>query len=448
MRITSTFTDTQSNIAGAEGFIGAVGSTGTGFVFTPSDGVWGPRLPGTNTDVVFADIPLATVAALSDGPHIISVHSKDAAGNWGALSTVTLTLDRTAPTVTVGAVTAAPSPANYQAVVVTAPATDAGAVVSNIGGGEFFIDAAGATGTGIVMTPAAPSSSTTISGTIPAATVTGLIVGNHTIFVHAKDAAGNWSPMVTGTLVIDRIAPTFTSITLTPNAIVPNVPATIGLTVNGAVASPGTTVAGGEWWIGSANIAAGSGTPFTGLTASIPTGALSAGTYTVWVRLQDSALNWSVAPNNGVRTATLTVAADTIAPTFTSITLSPATIVAGTASVGLTVNGAADAAPTSGVTGGEFWIDGTLTPGSVPPTAFTGLTVPAVPTVGLSVGTHQVRVRIRDAAGNWSTGANGVRTATLTGRSPTRSSPTASRRAAAPWGWSSALDEQRRHVST
>ena len=435
VRITSTFTDPLSNIAGAEGFIEGVGANGAGFVFTPSDGVWGPKVStGTNQDRVFADIPLATVAALSDGPHTISVHAKDAAGNWGALTTVTLTLDRTAPTV--GAVTALPSPANNTAVVVSAPATDGGVVVSNIGGGEFFIDTAGATGTGSAMTPAAASSNTTISGTIPAATVTGMTVGSHTIFVHAKDAAGNWSSTVTGTLLIDRVAPTFASITLSPNAIVPNVPATIGLTVNGSVASPGTTVAGGEYWIGTSNIAAGSGTAFSGLTPSISTGALSAGTYTVWVRLKDNLGNWSVAPNNGVRTATLTVAPDTIAPTFTSITLSPATIAVGTASVGVTVNGVADAAPSSGVTGGEYWIDGTLTPGSAPQTAFTGVTVPAVPTAGLSVGIHQVRVRIRDAAGNWSTGVNGVRTAGLT-VAPVAIFANGFEAAASPWGWSS-----------
>ena len=36
--------------------------------------------------------------------------------------------------------------------------------------------------------------------------------GNHTIYVHAKDAAGNWGATSTATLVIDKTAPTIVSI--------------------------------------------------------------------------------------------------------------------------------------------------------------------------------------------------------------------------------------------
>ncbi|KPV47136.1 hypothetical protein SE17_42710, partial [Kouleothrix aurantiaca] len=47
-------------------------------------------------------------------------------------------------------------------------------------------------------------------------------------------------------------------------------------------------------------------------------------------------------------------------------------------------------------------------------TAFAGTTNVPIATGSLTTGSYTVRVRIRDAAGNWSTGTNGVRTATLT----------------------------------
>jgi hypothetical protein len=77
----------------------------------------------------------------------------------------------------------------------------------------------------------------------------------------------------------------------------------------------------------------------------------------------------------------------------------------------MTVVGAADGGSGSGVVGGEFWIaNSNVSPGGG--TAFNGSTA-AVPTASLVPGTYTVRVRVRDAAGNWSTGTNGVRTRNL-----------------------------------
>jgi hypothetical protein len=71
----------------------------------------------------------------------------------------------------------------------------------------------------------------------------------------------------------------------------------------------GSGVAGGEWWFGSSNITAGTGTAFSGTSGiSIPTNALVAGSYTARVRIRDVAGNWSTG-TNGVRTASLTVTA-------------------------------------------------------------------------------------------------------------------------------------------
>ncbi len=198
-----------------------------------------------------------------------------------------------------------PPAANAQAVAISAIGNDVATGNHNVMAGEFFIDTTtAANGTGTAMTAALPSPTATIAGTIPAATIAGLSTGLHTFYVHARDAAGNWGPRVSASFRIDRTAPTFSSITLSPSSIASGT-ATTGLTVNGASdGASGSGVGGGEFWIANSNVPAGGGTAFNGLTASVPTGSLVPGTYTVRVRIRDLAGNWSTG-NNGVRTATL-----------------------------------------------------------------------------------------------------------------------------------------------
>ena len=67
----------------------------------PGSGVPLRAVDGSFSDPVeggYADIPLTTVRALSDGDHTISVRAKDAAGNWGALATTNLVVDKAGPT--------------------------------------------------------------------------------------------------------------------------------------------------------------------------------------------------------------------------------------------------------------------------------------------------------------------------------------------------------------
>jgi hypothetical protein len=110
VRVTADFSDVisgGSNIVAAEGFIDAVGSIGSGFVFIASDGGF-----NSPTESGYADIPLASVRALSDGDHTIYVRAKDASGNWGdaTAATTILTVDKTGPTF--GAVTVSPPSAS------------------------------------------------------------------------------------------------------------------------------------------------------------------------------------------------------------------------------------------------------------------------------------------------------------------------------------------------
>jgi hypothetical protein len=285
------------------------GQTVTAAEYSVDGGMATPISVGTPaTDVgLNATISAATVAALADGNHTVAVRAQDALGNWGALGSIILTVDKTGPATS--GVSATPSAVNNAGVAVNATASDVARGNSSIAGGELFLDTVGAPGTGTAMTVGAAAPSTTLSGTIPAATVAALTAGTHVIYVRARDTVANWGATASATLLIDRTAPTFTSITLTPSSITVGT-ASVALAVNGAtdplVGGLASGVVGGEWWIGTSNITAGTGTAFTGLTTSVNTGSRNPGTYTVRVRIRDVAGNWSTG-TNGVRTATLTV---------------------------------------------------------------------------------------------------------------------------------------------
>ncbi len=307
VRLDATFTEPgagpiTSNVVNAEFFIDTVGANGTGILITPSDGSF-----NSASENGYSYIPLLTINTLSNGNHVFSVHAKDAVGNWGPFTTITLVIDRAAPTVS--GLTLTPPASNNTAVAVSATGNDTATGNSNIAAGEYFIDTLGAAGTGAPMTSASPAPSAAINGTISATTVSALTAGNHTVYVRAKDAAGNWSTAISATLLIDRTAPTFTGFTLTPNAI-PVGTASVTLTLTGAtdpfVSSLASGVAGGEYWFGTTNPAPGGGTAFSGSSFNLPTSSLTPGTYTVRVRIRDVAGNWSTGAA-GIRSATLRV---------------------------------------------------------------------------------------------------------------------------------------------
>jgi FtsP/CotA-like multicopper oxidase with cupredoxin domain len=145
VRITADFSDVVtggSNIVAAEGFIDSVGSIGSGFVFIANDGSFdSPSESGT------ADIPLASVRALSDGDHTIYVRAKDSSGNWGDPMAVgastTLTVDKTGPTFS--PITVSPPFAdraggnNFVTVTLSGDITDSITGVDTNSGGTFTI---------------------------------------------------------------------------------------------------------------------------------------------------------------------------------------------------------------------------------------------------------------------------------------------------------------------
>ncbi len=241
----------------------------------------------------------------------VSVHSKDALGNWGAFATVTLNVVASGPVTS--NVSAAKNPNNgalplnssNPVVRVTATMVSMGSTVS---GAEGFIDtnpAATVRGFPFVPSDGAWNTATeTGYADIPLSTINALPVGNHTIYVRGKDAAGNWGATAASAvpLLIDKTAPTFTSVTLSPTTAIIGGPVT--LTANGAadalVGGLASGVSGGQYWIDGTATPPANATAFNGTSTTFS--ALTGGTHTVYVRIQDAAGNWST-----VRNATLTV---------------------------------------------------------------------------------------------------------------------------------------------
>ncbi len=168
---------------------------------------------------VSSPAPVKTLSAvippsgLTAGLYTVSVRSQDALGNWGIPATITLVVDQTGPTTS--GVSASPNPNNgswgfntsVQAVRVTASFSDAATGGSNIAAAEGFLDTVGTTGTGYVFAASDGtfnSPSETGLYDIPLAVIAPLSEGSHTIYVHAKDASGNWGGMSTTVLVIKK----------------------------------------------------------------------------------------------------------------------------------------------------------------------------------------------------------------------------------------------------
>ncbi len=283
-----------SNVAAGEYFIDAVGADGGGAPMTVN-----VAAPIASLD---ATIPSAIVNALAAGSHVVSIHSLDAAGNWGARVTINLVVDRTAP-VTSG-VSVAPTPNNGtlafngspSAIRVTVSAMSDSSTVS---AGEAFIDTVTADGSGIVVRATdGLYNSTTESGyfEIPLTTIVLLPDGPHTIFVHAKDAAGNWGSTAATTLLIDKVKPVISAVTATPN---PTAGAT-SVTLSAQATDAATAVTRAEWFtgtdpgVGSATAMTVTGTgPWTA-SATVDTRGFSEGARTLTVRVRDAAGNWSV----------------------------------------------------------------------------------------------------------------------------------------------------------
>jgi hypothetical protein len=267
--------------------------------------------PPASVAEITGTIPQSVVNVLSEGAHAVYVRSHDALGNWGAFATITLTVDKTGPSGS--AATFGPSPnngtlsidPNTSELQFQATFTDpvGGGVSSAVRRAEGFLDTPGAAGSGVVFVPtdgAFGSTSETAYSRFPLAQVNALAQGPHVFYAHAQDAAGNWGPYVTATLVVDRTGPNTGGLGVTGNVLTgtatdPVVPGT----------GSGSAIQAAEWFEG-ADPGPGSGNPMTASDGSFSSPSegiratltgLVTGSHTISVRALDAAGNWGPTTN-------------------------------------------------------------------------------------------------------------------------------------------------------
>ena len=163
-----------------------------------------------------------SITGLGEGAHVVTAVATDVRGNTGPVSTpVTVVVDSTVPTVS--AVTVSPSPNNGNQgtpadptivevrATVADPAAGTPAGSSGVVSGEAFLGGttapvASSYGTGFPLYPYPAGSLTTLLGNFPVSELTKYADGPLNVWVHAKDAAGNWGTSLAGVLVINRSA--------------------------------------------------------------------------------------------------------------------------------------------------------------------------------------------------------------------------------------------------
>jgi hypothetical protein len=291
------------NIDGAEYFLDTLGAAGTGTSITPNRVATVVSLDAT--------IPAGTVLGLSEGTHHVFVRSHDSLGLWGPTLDIPLPVDKTGPAVLGADVT--PNPTNgiltliahpgY--VVVSASISDASSGALPVTDAEGFLDTIGAGGTGfqLAATDGAMDQTTeSVMGLIPISQIKALSNGTHHVSVRGQDSAGNWGPVLTMNLSVDKVAPVLGTVVGTPNPT--NGAANLALT---APISE-NTIGLAEFWLGTTDPGIGKATSvaFTAgssIVATVPLAGIVPGSYLFNLRVKDTAGNWS----NAVRTAAITV---------------------------------------------------------------------------------------------------------------------------------------------
>jgi hypothetical protein len=308
-------------------------------------------------------------SGLAAGDHTFSVRAKDAAGNVDASpATATWTISATPPPVDTTdpdtSITAAPTDGTS---ATTASFSFAGTDDTTAAGSLTFecsLDGA------VFSACTSPKS------------YTGLAVGDHTFAVRAMDAAGNvdaspaghaWT--ITAPAPVDTTAPT-TTITSAPSGSTTSTSASIAFTGTDNVTPAGSLTF-------QCKIDSGA---YAACTSPKAFSGLAVGSHTVSVRAKDAAGNTGAA-DSATWTVASTPPADTTAPN-TTISSSPQ-------------DGTTDTTGTFAFTGTDDTTpSGSLTfQCSLDNAAYATCTSPKSYT-NLSVGTHNVRIRAKDAAGN------------------------------------------------
>jgi hypothetical protein len=392
-------------MTGAFGTVSVTGVTGT--------------IPVSAPDCSATPPPVA-LSCLAAGKHIVFVRGLDSVGNWGVIGSAVLNLPKTGPQTS--AVSASPSPANGTQDVDVSATGDDQAAGGTITAAEYFIDSAGANGSGTALTLNRVASVVSEDGAIPKAVVAALGEGTHTILVHSQNSLGLWGPPASTSLVVDLTGPAVDAASVGPNpsnGLISNKSNPGYLVVSAQItdrdAQQGlqSTLADAESFLDpkTANPAGGTGLQLIAVDGSLDSPsesvyglipltqvrALTSGTHHVFVRGQDAAGNWGTMFG-------IDLVVDKTAPVLGTPTATP-NPTAGAANLVLT-------APVNEVSfaTAEYWL-GTTDPGvgratRVPVSYVAGTVVVTIPLAGVTPGTVRFNLRVQDLAGNWSNAVN------------------------------------------
>lgn len=427
--LTANVTDVFSgnnNVTQAEYFIDTLGAPGTG---APMGGTFGSPSVSVN-----AAISAGILAGLPGGEHIFYVRGLDSDGKWGLVGSVALYLDKLGPLALTFSLT--PSITNGTVDIdLHSFADDTTRGSANVVAGEYFIDAPGADGSGVVMSMSSINQpSATMSTLIATTTVLALPEGAHLISVHGKDSFGNWGTFATGTLMVDFTGPLGSGVSVTPNVVdLTGAPAATSVRIDATLSDARLFVDRAEAFFDTFT---GNGTGFQLVPAdglldepveqvyfNVPIGQiayLAQGTHTLFVHGRDAAGNWGT-PVTATFTVNKGIAADVVGPNIVMINYVAALIRpagnAANAAVGVEIHlmaRAADPNYISNIAAAE-WFLGTTVPANPadrhPMTAsdgfgFNNATMEDVRAVidtstGFAGGLYTFSVRAQDSSGNW-----------------------------------------------
>ncbi|HEY3437960.1 MAG TPA: hypothetical protein VGK35_09750, partial [Actinotalea sp.] len=404
-----------SAVTQAELVIDDAVSVGVGFG-TPMTGAYG------TVDVAGATgtITPTVLAALDAGKHTVFVRALDVAGNWGVVGSVILNLPKVGPQTIDGSIT--DTPANGTLDVVVAATGDDSDAGGSITAAEYFLDTAGANGTGTTMTRNRTATVVSETATIPAAAVLALGEGVHHVLAHSKDSLGLWGPVLDIPLTVDLTGPGVEAASVGPNpsnGVLTDrsqpgyLVVSARITDRDAGGGLQSLLADAEGFLDPKVAVPTGGTGFQlvpvdgamdgqtetlyGLIPISQVRVLTNGTHHVFVRGQDAAGNWGVLFG-------VDLLVDKAAPVLGAVVGTPnPTLGAANLTLRAPVN------ETSFATA-EFWL-GTTDPGvgkaTRVPVSLVGTDIVAtVPLAGIAVGAQRFNLRVQDLAGNWSNAVN------------------------------------------
>ncbi len=291
--------------------------------------------PGESADVLVnvpATTPNGTKLTLFEGSSALRNNGKKTnlatSRNLGGMMTF-INVNNSSTADTLGPITSNVSYAGATGAL-SATIDDTATGGSTVASAEYFVDTVGANGTGTAMT---------VVGTSATATITPLLTGAHTIYVHGLDGAtptGNWGGFAQVSYTDIPVAgPASSAATVTP--VVTN--GSVGVAVHATADSTGgsnTNITGGEFFIDTAgpdgsgtlactpapvacSMTAGTAGPVSAIDGTIPAAVvngLAAGPHTILIHAKDANNVWGA-------TTSVTLNVDKTGPTASILGVSP-----------------------------------------------------------------------------------------------------------------------------